>query len=76
MLFRVALDQFLGMTLWFSAIAAGPAIAAEFNLTRSATAWLTMAVQAGLVAGTPTSGLQVPSSLLPRRRLSSSRCGD
>src|SRR4051812_50228438 len=50
MLARVAIGQFLGMTLWFSATAAGPAIAREFLLTRSATAWLTMAVQAGVFA--------------------------
>src|SRR4051812_50199682 len=51
MLTYVALAQFFGMTLWFSATAAAPPIAAEFQLTRAATAWLTMAVQAGFVAG-------------------------
>ena len=29
----VAVGQFLGMTLWFSATAAAPRIAAEFGLT-------------------------------------------
>jgi hypothetical protein len=38
MLARVATAQFLGMTLWFSATAAGPAIAAELSLSRSAMA--------------------------------------
>ena len=74
MLFRVALAQFLGMTLWFSATAAGPAIAAEFNLTRSATAWLTMAVQAGFVAGTLTSGLFNLADVLNARRLFAVGC--
>ena len=74
MLFRVALAQFLGMTLWFSATAAGPAIASEFNLTRSATAWLTMAVQAGFVAGTLMSGLLNLADVLNARRLFALGC--
>src|SRR5690606_8054960 len=52
MLVLVAAGQFLGMTLWFSATAAAPAIASELGLTSAGTAWLTMAVQAGFVAGT------------------------
>src|SRR5512145_1959406 len=52
MLAFIAVAQFLGMTLWFSATAAAPAIAAEFALTGRGAAWLTMAVQAGFVAGT------------------------
>ena len=74
MLFRVALAQFLGMTLWFSATAAGPAMASEFNLTRSATAWLTMAVQAGFVAGTLMSGLLNLADVLNARRLFALGC--
>ncbi len=71
MLARVAVAQFLGMTLWFSATAAGPAIAAEFSLSRSTTAWLTMAVQAGFVAGTLLSaGLNLADALNARRRSS------
>jgi MFS family permease len=74
MLIRVAVAQFLGMTLWFSATAAGPAIAAELSLTRSATAWLTMAVQAGFVAGTLLSGLLNLADVLNARRLFSLGC--
>ncbi len=71
MLARVAVAQFLGMTLWFSATAAGPAIAAEFSLSRSTTAWLTMAVQAGFVAGTLLSaGLNLADALNARGRSS------
>jgi MFS family permease len=68
MLARVAFAQFLGMTLWFSATAAGPAIAAEFLLTRSTTAWLTMAVQAGFVLGTLASGVLNLADVLNARR--------
>jgi MFS family permease len=74
MLGLVALAQFLGMTLWFSATAAGPAIVAEFLLSRSATAWLTMAVQAGFVLGTLTSGLLNLADVLNARRLFAIGC--
>ena len=74
MLARVALAQLLGMTLWFSATAAGPAIAAEFLLSRSATAWLTMAVQAGFVVGTLASGLLNLADALNARRLFAIGC--
>ena len=57
MLTLVALGLFLGMTLWFSATAAAPAIAAEFSITGAGLAWLTMAVQGGFVAGTLVSAL-------------------
>ena len=74
MLALVAIAQFLGMTLWFSATAAGPAIAAEFHLTRAATAWLTMAVQAGFVAGTLLSSVFNLADVLNARRLFALGC--
>jgi MFS family permease len=74
MLLRVALAQFLGLTLWFSATAAAPAIAAEFALTAAATAWLTMAVQAGFVAGTLCSALLNLADVINPRRLFAAGC--
>src|SRR3954468_2840368 len=74
MLARVALGQFLAMTLWFSATAAAPAIAREFLLTRSTTAWLTMAVQAGFVAGTLLSRPMNLADVLNARRLFALGC--
>lgn len=74
MLLLVATGQFLGMTLWFSATAAAPAIAAEFALTRAGTAWLTMAVQAGFVAGTLVSALLSLADVLNARRLFAAGC--
>jgi MFS family permease len=74
MLLRVAVAQFLGMTLWFSATAAAPLIAAELSLTRSGTAWLTMAVQAGFVAGTLVSALLNLADVLNARRLFAAGC--
>ena len=68
MLLRVAAAELLGMTLWFSATAAAPAVAREFAMTESARAWLTMAVQAGFVAGTLlTAATNLADAINPRR---------
>jgi len=42
----------LGLAPWFSATAVGPAMVAEWSLSGTAAAWLTMAVQLGFVLGT------------------------
>jgi MFS family permease len=53
--------------LWFSATAAAPSIAAEFSIGGSGLAWLTMAVQAGFVAGTLVSAtLNIADAVNPR----------
>jgi MFS family permease len=69
MLAVVSLAQFLGMTLWFSATAVTPSLIAEFNLSPQRAAWLTMAVQAGFVAGTLISALANIADLLNSRVL-------
>ena len=69
MLALVALGQFLGMTLWFSATAAAPRIAGELALSPSTTAWLTIAVQGGFVAGTLVSALSNLADVFNARRL-------
>ena len=74
MLLLVAAGQFLGMTLWFSATAAAPAIASELAITGADTAWLTMAVQAGFVAGTLVSALLTLADVLNARRLFAFGC--
>jgi MFS family permease len=48
----VALAELLAMGLWFGVSAVGPQIAAEWRLDETTTAWLTLAVQLGFVAGT------------------------
>ena len=64
----LSLAMFLGMTLWFSATAANAPIVAEFHLSSSQTAWLTMAVQGGFVIGTLISALvNLPDIVNPRR---------
>ncbi len=74
MLALVAIGEFFGLTLWFSATAAAPAIAAEFALSGAGTAWLTMAVQAGFVAGTFSSAALNLADVLNARRLFALGC--
>src|SRR5689334_4448793 len=69
MLVVVCLAQFLGMTLWFSATAVTPLLIAQFNIAPSHAAWLTMAVQAGFVAGTLLSAVTNIADILNARVL-------
>jgi MFS family permease len=48
----IATAEFLGMTLWFAATAVTPALARDLQMSSTEASWLTMAVQAGFVAGT------------------------
>jgi MFS family permease len=67
MLALLAAAELLGMTAWFSATAATPALIAEFQLDAAGASWLTVAVQAGFVAGTLVSALaNLPDVLNPR----------
>ncbi len=74
MLLLVAAGQFLGLTLWFSATAAAPALAAEFAITGAGIPWLTMAVQAGFVGGTLLSALVNLPDVVNARRLFAAGC--
>jgi len=56
------------MSPWFSASAVSPAIAAEWGLAGSQTAWLTLAVQLGFVAGTLVSAVGNLPDVFPTRR--------
>src|SRR5437762_1955453 len=53
----LSLAELLGMSLWFGVSAVAPRIALEWKLDDSTTAWLTLAVQLGFVAGTLASAL-------------------
>src|SRR5918996_4023601 len=74
MLALLAAAELLGMTAWFSATAASPALVAEFNLDTGGASWLTMAVQAGFVAGTLVSALANLPDVLNARRLFALGC--
>ena len=68
-LVRLALAELLVMSLWFSASAVSPALAAEWSLSTSAAAWLTLAVQLGFVAGTLLSAIGNLPDVIPTRAL-------
>jgi MFS family permease len=70
----LSLAMFLGMTLWFSATAANAPIVAEFRLSSGETAWLTMAVQGGFVAGTLLSAVLNLPDVVNARRLFAIGC--
>jgi MFS family permease len=74
MLTRLAVGEFLGMTLWFSATAVTPSLVREFDLSPGQTAWLTMAVQGGFVAGTLVSAALNLADVLHARRLFAFGC--
>jgi MFS family permease len=69
MLGVVSLAQFLGMTLWFSATAVTPLLIEQFQISPTHAAWLTMAVQAGFVAGTLLSAVSNIADVLNARVL-------
>jgi MFS family permease len=63
----VALALLFAMGLWFGVSAVAPQIAREWSLTETQTAWLTLAVQLGFVAGTLVSAtLNLPDVIRVR----------
>ena len=65
----LALAEVLGMSLWFSASAVSPALQEAWGLSVAGSAWLTMAVQIGFVAGTALSGVLNLPDIVSSRRL-------
>jgi MFS family permease len=65
----LGLAELLAMSLWFSASAVAPALRSEWGLSESATAWLTLAVQLGFVAGTLLSALLNLPDVISSRHL-------
>ncbi|MCB0008838.1 MAG: MFS transporter, partial [Anaerolineales bacterium] len=63
----LALAEFLGMALWFSASAVTPALRAAWQLNDGQTAWLTMSVQIGFVVGALTSAFLNLADIYPPR---------
>ena len=60
--------ELLGMSLWFTASAVSPQLAAEWGLTPSQAGWLTTTVQLGFVAGTAVAAILNLADLVPDRR--------
>ena len=65
----LAVGQLLGMAPWFSASAVSPVLARVWSLSPSATAWLTISVQLGFVAGALVSAILTLADRLSARRL-------
>jgi len=65
----MAVAELLAMSLWFSATAAAPELAVEWGLTDAETAWLTIAVQLGFVAGALLSSVLTLSDVFRPRHL-------
>ncbi|MFB6170585.1 MAG: MFS transporter [Haloarculaceae archaeon] len=63
----IALAELLAMSLWFSATAAAPELADAWGLSAGQTAWLTMAVQLGFVAGALVSAVLTLSDTIEPR---------
>ena len=57
------------MTLWFSASAVAPTLTADWGLSSTSAAWLTMSVQIGFVAGTLLSAFFNLPDIMNSRRL-------
>jgi MFS family permease len=64
----------LGLAPWFSATAVVPSMAAEWQLSGAESAWLTMAVQIGFVAGTLVSAAWMLSDRWSAQRLAGWSC--
>ncbi len=65
----IALAECLAMTLWFSATAVTPSLVRDLALSPDESAWLTMAVQVGFVAGTLAGALVNIADLVSAPRL-------
>jgi len=65
----LALAELLAMAPWFSASAVAPALVRVWHLSPAATAWLTISVQLGFVAGALVSATLTLADRLSARRL-------
>lgn len=65
----IAAAQLLVLSLWFSATAVAPELAAAWSLSPTETAWLTIAVQLGFVTGALLSAVLTIADVIPARYL-------
>lgn len=68
-LLLLAGTQLLAMAPWFSASAVAPTLTRLWSLSSGATAWLTISVQLGFVAGAIVSAMLILADRLSARRL-------
>ncbi len=65
----LAVTLVLSMTTWFSASAVIPQLREEWDLSATAAAWLTIAVQLGFVCGALVSGFLNLSDIIPPKHV-------
>ncbi|MFC7156019.1 MFS transporter [Halomarina halobia] len=65
----LSVAELFAMSLWFSATAVAPELAALWDLSAAEAAWLTMAVQAGFVVGALGSAALTLADVVPTRYL-------
>ncbi|MGH2694828.1 MAG: MFS transporter [Actinomycetota bacterium] len=73
-LFFIAVALVLGMTTWFSASAVVPQLREAWDLSDTAAAWLTIAVQLGFVVGAVVSAVLSLSDVLSPQRVIIAGC--
>ena len=64
----LSLAELMGMSLWFTASALSPELAAQWGLSEAQAGWLTTVVQLGFVAGTAVAAFLNLADIFPARR--------
>lgn len=64
----LAVAELMGMSLWFTASALSPELAAQWGLSEVRSGWLTTIVQLGFVAGTAVAAFLNLADIFPARR--------
>ena len=64
----LAVAELMGMSLWFTASALSPELAAQWGLSEVQAGWLTTVVQLGFVAGTAVAALLNLADIFPAAR--------
>ena len=64
----LSVAELMGMSLWFTASALSPELAAQWELSEAQAGWLTTVVQLGFVAGTAVAAFLNLADIFPARR--------
>ena len=64
----LAVAELMGMSLWFTASALSPELAAQWGLSEAQAGWLTTVVQLGFVAGTAVAAFLNLADIVPAAR--------
>ena len=67
-LILLAVAELMGMSLWFTASALSPELAAQWGLSEAQAGWLTTVVQLGFVAGTAVAAFLNLADIFPAAR--------